>query len=84
MASDKPSPNRIIQITIEPNRGVFVAVATYTVASRSRERRETATTRVRALHKVISRMRRNGHGGRSYTATVDDQVMTGTIPHPNP
>lgn len=83
MASDQPTPDRTIQITVQPNRGVFVAIATYAVASRKRERREIATTRIRALHRVISRMRRNGHAGRPYSATVDDQIMTGTIPHPN-
>jgi hypothetical protein len=83
MASDQPEPNRTIQITVEPNRGVFVAIATYAVGKATRERREIATTRVRALHRVISRMRRNGHGGRPYSATVDGQIMAGTIPHPN-
>lgn len=87
MAESTPQPptRDTILIDVQPNRGVFHAKASYVVGKNAkiRNRTEIATTRLRALHRVISRMRRNGHGGKPYTATVDDQIMTGTIPHPN-
>lgn len=83
MASDQPAPDRTVRIAVDPSMGVFHAVATYAVGKGSRERREIATTRKRALHRLLSRMRRNGHGGRPYEAKVDGQTLRGTIPHPN-
>jgi hypothetical protein len=80
----KPTRDTIL-IDVQPSRGVFHATASYIVGkkAKARTRTEIATTRVRAMHRIISRMRRNGHGGKPYTATVDGQTLAGYIPHPN-
>jgi hypothetical protein len=85
MAESTPQrPTRdTILIDVQPSLGVFHATASYIVRKSERTRTEIATTRKRALHRILSRMRRNGHGGKPYTATVDGQKLAGYVPHPN-
>lgn len=71
-----------VRIEVVSNRGQCEATASYTVGRKERSCCESANQRVNALHRIVSRMRRNGHGGKSYVATIDGETLHGIIPRP--
>jgi hypothetical protein len=77
---DATRAQALIEIEIEPVRGIFHAVATYAVQSKTRTRRLTGNTRIVALRRIVRTMRKNGHGGKPYVANIDGTIMRGTIP----